>query len=178
MTLLKKSVLAASAIALMTGVAYAADPVMYPEPAPVVANGSFDWDGFYAGLGITGASFSNGGPSETVGFLDLIVGGNITYDNFLFGAEAWFGGYRDSVDTGTGIGAEARAGYLVSDEVLVYTGVGMYRFDGGGQYTTVGLGTEFAVSDDVTIDLEYKYWGWSNTSFTAHSFGASALWHF
>ncbi len=39
-------------------------------------------------------------------------------------------------------------------------------------------GTEFAISDDVSIDLEYKYLGWSNTGNTGHSFGASANWHF
>ncbi|GLQ18580.1 outer membrane protein [Maritalea porphyrae] len=166
-----KSTLLATAAALISTSAYAADPVANPSTG-------FDWDGFYAGVGVTGTSFSNGGPAETVGFVDAIIGFNVTNDQILFGLEGWIGAYADSSSTGTGGGVEARVGYLANPDMLIYTGVGRYHFDAGGQYTTVGLGAEFVVGDNVTIDTEYKYWGWSNTGFTGHSIGASANWHF
>jgi len=172
MSFFKSTLLAASA-ALISTAAFAADPVAETTP------GGFDWDGFYAGVGVTGSSLTNG-VTDTTAYLDIIAGFNVTHENFLFGVEGWLGGYsiNNGASTGTGGGIEARAGYLASEDVLVYTSVGRYHYDAGAQYTTLGLGAEFVVSDNLTIDTEYKYWGWSNNGFTGHSIGLSGNWYF
>jgi opacity protein-like surface antigen len=181
MNLLKKSILAASAIALMTGAAYAADPVMYSEPATIAADDGFDWDGFYAGVGLSIDAITDGGPVDNYGYIDAIVGYNYTHEQILFGAEAWVGGYWDvetGTDSGFGGGVEGRVGYLATDDWLIYTGIGYYVYDGGADYVTVGIGTEFAVTDDMSIDIEYKHWEGLSNSFAGPSVGTSLLWHF
>lgn len=181
MTLLKKTVLATSAIALLTGASYAADPVMYPAPAPQVADEGFDWDGFYAGVGFSMDALSNGGPADSYGYLDAIIGYNYTHENILIGAEAWIGGYWDiatGTDTGYGGGVEGRVGYLVTDKWLIYSGIGYFKYDAGADYATLGLGTEYAVTENVSLDVEYKYWQGLSNNFAGPSLGTSLLWHF
>ena len=181
MTILKTTLLAAASTVLFAQTALAADPVeQYDDwESPVVSSG-FDWDGFYAGVGITGSALSNGGPNATRAYVDLIMGYNITHENILFGIEGWASGHESLSGSSSGFGAgiEARTGYLATDDLLLYAGVGGFFFDAGGRYGTLSLGTEFAVNDDVTIDANYKYWGWSNTGFSGHSVGVSANWHF
>lgn len=156
---------------LFSGSAMAADYNSY-------SSGNFDWDGFYAGLGVTGSSLTNG-VTDTAGYLDFVVGGNVTSGNFLFGAEGWVGLYGISGgNSGVGGGVEGRIGFLLSEEVLLYTGIGGYFQGNGGNYGTLGLGAEFAVTDYVSVDAEYKYWAWSDNGFTGHSLGLSALYHF
>lgn len=177
---LKSAIWATAATAIFAGHALASDAIDYPPlPTDYVKTG-FDWDGFYAGVGLGGARIANGGGTDTMAQLDAIVGVNVTNDDFLFGAELWLGAYRDQ---GTGTyggngGVEARAGYLINQDVLIYAGLGRLHYDTGTQFTTLGIGAEFAVSDEISIDLEYKYLGWSNTGDTGHSLSASALWHF
>lgn len=180
MAFFHKTFLITSASLLMSTAVLAADPIDYPPlPTEYVETG-FDWDGFYAGVGISASSHSDGISTNSTGYLDAIVGVNITQENFLLGLEAWIGLNRDfnTATLGGGGGIEGRVGYLIDQDVLIYSGIGRYHYDTGAQYTTLGLGTEFAISDNVSIDLEYKYWGWSNTANTGHSFGASANWHF
>lgn len=165
----------ASSVLMITG-ALAADPVITVEPAYIPDPG-FDWDGFYMGVGVTGASF----PAHTTGYLDLIAGANFTSGSMLFGVEGWIGGYRDSVPVhGWGGGIEGRLGLLATPDALLYVSGGGYFADTGDQFGTIGAGAEFAVTNDVTIDLEYKYWGWSNVAalIPAHSVGVSMNWHF
>lgn len=177
---MRKLLLAISATALiatgaMTTGAMAADPVMTIEPAYVAPSASFDWDGFYMGVGITGLALNTG---TNVGFADLIAGFNVTYGDVLFGAEAWVGGWGTNVPTsGWGYGAAARVGYLMTPEALLYVSGGGYGLATGGSLGTVGAGVEFALNDYVSIDLEYKYW-MTSIATTGHSIGASALWHF
>ena len=174
---MRKILITMAASALMATGALAADPVITVEPAYVPSAG-FDWDGFYMGVGVTGSSLSNGIVTDTTGYLDLIAGFNVTFGDALFGAEGWIGGYSDGTFSGYGGGAAARVGYLMTPDALVYISGGGYFYDAGGQYGTIGAGVEFAMTDNVSLDIEYKYWGWSNTTFTGHSLGASALWHF
>ena len=166
-------VLGVTAGLVLSGAALAGD-----YDTPTYSSAGFDWDGFYAGIGVSGSSLSNGVLTDTTGYIDVIAGANYTNGNFLIGLEGWFGGYSYAGASGYGGGVEARAGYLASDDVLVYAGVGGYFYDAGGRYTTLGAGVEFALSDQLTIDTEYKYWGWSTTGYTGHSVGASVLWHF
>jgi outer membrane immunogenic protein len=176
----KSAILAAAATALFAGQAFADGPTEYPPLPTEYAQTGFDWDGFYAGVGLGGAMVSNGGGTDTLAQLDAIVGVNLTQDSFLVGAEIWLGANRDqsSGTYGGHGGIEARAGYLVDPNVLIYAGLGRLHYESGDQYTTIGLGTEFVVSDEISIDLEYKYLGWSNTGETGHNLSASALWHF
>jgi len=163
---------------LATGaIAHEPEPILTIEPAYMPATG-FDWDGFYMGLGVTGSSLSNI-VTETTGYLDIIAGFNVTSGSVLFGAEAWIGGYSANTgDTGWGGGAAARVGYLISPEALIYLSGGGYFYDAGAQYGTIGAGAEFAVTDNLSIDLEYKYWGWSNNGWTGNSIGVSTNWGF
>ena len=174
MSFFKSTLLAASA-ALISTAAFAADPVAETTP------GGFDWDGFYAGVGVSVDTASSGAATESYAYIDAIIGFNATNDDILFGVEAWVGAYNEispATSNGVGGGAEARVGYLASPEALIYAGLGGYVYDGGGQYATLGLGTEFVVAENVTLDIEYKYWHGLNTTWTGHSIGASANWHF
>jgi len=174
---MKKLYLGIAISALLTSSALAHPPVMEPAPAPVMASptynsAAFDWDGFYMGVGITGLAL-NGGTN--VGFADLIAGINITSGNLLFGLEGWIGGWATNLPTsGWGGGAQARVGYLVSPEALIYLSTGGYALATGGQLATFGAGAEFALTEDLSLDLEYKYW-WSNPS-KGSSIGASMNW--
>ena len=170
---MKKLLLSVAATALFATGALAAD--LNATPASY-DSATFDWDGFYIGLGVSGTSWVPASPSY--GYIDVIAGFNATSGDMLFGAEAWISGYSDGTASGYSGGAEARIGYLVSPEALVYLSIGGTAFDAGAQYGQIGGGVEFAVTNDVTLDLEYKYAAWTNTAFNSHTVSASANWHF
>ncbi len=173
---MRKLLITVAAFTLMITGAIAADPVITVEPAYVEPSTGFDWDGFYMGVGISGTAYT---PALTAITGDIIAGFNVTSANMLFGAEGWVGIHSDSSpSTAWGGGLEARVGALVTPDALLYVSGGGQFYDGGGQYGFVGAGAEFAVTNNVSIDLEYKYLGWSNTIYTGHSLGLSALWHF
>ncbi len=171
---MRKLLLTIAASALMATGAIAADPVITVEPAYVPEAG-FDWDGFYMGVGITGLALNSG---TNVGFADLIAGVNMTAGDVLFGVEGWLGGWATNIATsGWGGGAEARLGYLVTPDALIYASGGGYMSNLGDQLGTVGAGAEFVLTDNVTVDIEYKYW-FTSIPVDGHSLGLSALWHF
>lgn len=161
-----------TALALsVSPMALAADystPMMMTDPG-------FDWDGFYAGLGVSGAAWSNG---LTVGTIDGVMGFNVTSDHILFGLEGTLGGAMDSIGgTGVQVAIDGRVGYLASpDAVLYFSGGGAYFSLPNQLFATVGGGAEFAINDSWTLDGEYEFW--FNSTFTAHTFKASALYHF
>ncbi len=121
---------------LVAGPAMSADSVGYPPlpsevgtyeypPLPTEYEMvGFDWDGFYAGVGLGGARITSGGGTETLAHLDAIIGVNVTKDEFLLGAELFLGASRDiaSGTYGGHGGVEARAGYLIDQDVLIYAG--------------------------------------------------------
>lgn len=159
----------------------AADLAITPDPVMNYASSTFNWDGFYAGVGVSGSTWSNGGPALTALDLDAVVGVNYTYDDFLIGLEASVGPWWDSApNNGYAASLEARAGMLVTPETLLYASGGAYKFLSGGGvvYGYVGAGAEYAVSSNVTVDAEYRYLGWSTTGWTSHMGTVSALWHF
>jgi opacity protein-like surface antigen len=157
---------------MMSGAAVAADflePVM--EEAAAV-----DWNGVYIGAGIEGTAFY--GPLGTsMGDISLILGGNIQSDQFVIGVEGFLAGYQDAFFSGWLVGGEARGGFLVSPEALLYGSLGAVHFDGGANYVTVGAGVEFMVSDSLSIDLEAKHWVETNGPYVANSISLSANWH-
>jgi outer membrane immunogenic protein len=142
----------AAALLLASAPVMAADLVV-DVPDDVVAMAS-DWDGAYAGVG----GFAYVGPTNGFGGVGN-VGVNQTFGgNFLFGVEGYAG---LGTDSGTGlfwlVGAEGRLGVLASDAVLVY-GAGGVEWDApGGGFVTLGGGVEFAVADNMTLDVEYKH---------------------
>lgn len=162
--------------------AMAADaPLIVDEQAIEMASPG-DWTGFYAGVGATGIAFND--SNETIGSLDGIVGFNWqAHDSFVVGAEAWLSGWRSNLDfSGISGGSEIRAGFLVTPALLAYASLGGMHFfqDGGATYAQLGLGAEYAVSDDISIDLEFKHWQEVSGAgvYRANSVSASVLWHF
>ena len=165
--------LAALAVAVPS-VAMAADPLQ----APIVDAQTFDWSGVYVGVGIQGSTLSDGGPQELTGYLNLTLGANaLLGEKFVVGLEGTVGGYASNVgDTGFYGQIEGRAGVLIDPAVLLYGTVGGVFYDAGAVYGTVGFGSEFAVTDKLSIDFDYQFWGISNNAFRGHSIGVSANW--
>ncbi|NOZ31565.1 MAG: hypothetical protein GXP01_00510 [Alphaproteobacteria bacterium] len=165
---------------LIGGSAISAEILGNPPVAPAQAYSSdFDWDGVYVGLGATAGVVTGLGPGVTAAAIDLILGANVTSGNLLFGVEGWVGAYDfDGFITGAQIGAEARVGVLVDDNVLIYTGLGASVTDSGVQSATIGIGAEFVVGENLTLDLEYKYWESLNFPIGGQSLGASLNWYF
>jgi len=127
------------------------------------------------GLGLTGLALNTG---TNVGFADVIAGVNVTSGDILFGLEGWIGAWSSNAPaTGYGGGAEARIGYLATPDALLYLSGGGYVTQSGSQIGTLGGGVEFAVSDNVSVDFEYKHW-LTSIGTNGNSLGASALWHF
>lgn len=180
MKLVKSILVAGATTAVLAGAAVAADPIMPVPVVPVapVASG-FDWNGFYAGVGVGGAFLSNPPATSTHTLLNVVVGGNIVADSFLFGLEGSAGGYwLSGGGSGWNATASARAGVLVDPNVLVYGALSATAYSAGARYGSVGGGVEFAVSDNVSLDVEYKYHAWSNNGWNGHVIGAQALFHF
>ncbi|NOZ32434.1 MAG: hypothetical protein GXP01_05040 [Alphaproteobacteria bacterium] len=152
----------------------AADPLAQTD-----ANGDFEWDGVYVGVSGT-AAFLNPPFVFTVGRINALVGANVTSGDFLFGAEGWVSAYSMSFgSTGVGAGGALRAGMLISPDALLYVSAGAQFADSGVNFATVGLGTEFVVSENMTLGLEYKYM--ASTAFggmTANAFDATLRWGF
>jgi outer membrane immunogenic protein len=170
--------IATTALVLVLGVtgALAADApdLIVDDEAIEVAT---DWNGLYIGAGVTGGT----APSVPENFFqgDLIIGGNVQSDMFLFGAEAWLGGFVSNLAQDIDVGAAARAGFLVTPEALVYGSLGVQHFIiGGATYAQFGGGVEFLVSDGLSIDLEGKYWSSLNGGPDVYSGSASLNWHF
>lgn len=164
----------ASALAADYGTPMMEEPVMMTDPG-------FDWDGLYAGMGIAAASFTGPGPSGTDGFVRFVLGANMTVDSFLFGAEGWVGGYTTISGAGMSgyaYGGQVRAGYLATPDVLLYGSADAFTYDAGGQYAGIGAGVEFAVTDNMSLDTHYTYYGWSNTGFTGHEISGTLNFHF
>jgi outer membrane immunogenic protein len=161
-----------SALALTFGLscapAFAADAIAYTTSAPdaaamPVADGKFDWNGFYAGVyGVT--QFSPGRGAQYGAGLDL--GLNAQYDFYLLGAEVAAHGLNSSDDSsGTSYGQVlARGGVLVTDDVAVYAAAG-YGLDLGpadNSQWLLGGGLEMAVTDNVSLRAQYLH-GFANT---------------
>jgi outer membrane immunogenic protein len=155
---MSRPVASASALALLTGVAAAADlplPVTV-EPPPVLTAPTpiaFNWSGFYLG-GHGGYGFGKGA------FVDgFVVGGQIginwQFGGFVVGAEGdgswvdWEG--TDAVGT-----ARLRGGFAF-DRFLVYAtgGAAFQDFDDLGW--VAGGGLEYAITDNWTAGAEYLY---------------------
>ncbi len=177
---MKKLLFGIAASALMTSAAIAHTPIPVPAPAPMPTltynTSVFDWDGFYMGVGMSGIAYSDG---FNVFQADVIAGLNITSGSLLFGVEGWIGGFRSTFpSSGVQGGASARVGYLVSPQALIYLSGGGNANSLGFQYATVGAGAEFALTSNLSLDFEYKYWMSLTSAVTGNGIGASLNWAF
>lgn len=91
-----KVILTASAIALLSGTAMAADAIVYNEPAPVVVADTFSWEGAYIGLN-AGYGFGKLKADDVSvkprGFVGGVQAGyNWQFDQVVAGIEADFQG--------------------------------------------------------------------------------------
>jgi opacity protein-like surface antigen len=171
--------LATTAIVLALGAtgAIAADaPDLIIDDEPIAV--SSDWDGIYIGVGGHWEMDINN-PFQYVGGVG-IVGANVTMDSFLLGAEAYVGG-----QTLVGAfapfwiaGGEVRAGFLASEQFLLYAALGGEIIQGGATFWTAGGGLEFMVADNMSVDLEGDYVQGISSGYQAVRFGASLNWHF
>jgi opacity protein-like surface antigen len=169
--------IAASVVALVaaTGV-QAADPILIDDVA--ISMATSNWDGPYAGLGGVFETATSA-PAETLWGVQGVLGINQTFDGFLLGGEIYLMGTNSSL-TGWGVsaGGEVRAGILATDAILIYGALGAEVESGGNTFATIGGGVEFWAMDDMSIDVEYKYYQGLNNGFTGHHVGLSANWHF
>lgn len=181
MNISKTVLLATTSMALLTCTARAAD---LSADAPVVSPpGGFDWNGFYAGVGIGYEDWSGAGAADSFNITGKI-GGNVVLDMFVLGAEGYVTGYYL---LGPNVwqakwGADVRAGALITDSLLAYGFVGLFHDGNYGTptiYGSAGAGIEFAVSDTMSLDLRYRYSVDLDTpAYTANGVSISANWHF
>ena len=177
---MSKSTLRTATLALAAAAALTASSALAADLSATPAtfnSATFDWNGFYAGVGVAGTVWNPAFASY--GYLNGILGVNAVSGNAVVGGEIWAGvlGYSGGTPEFEG-GAEVRAGYLVSPEVLAYLSGGVQLHQGSKYYGQIGAGLEMAVSDNMSVDVQYKYSGWSNTGFTGHTLAASLNWHF
>lgn len=191
-----RPVIAALAIAMASGTAYAADVVYQepPAPSPVIQDlpGVGSWAGPYAGIqgsyGFGGRAATAAGRATTDGF----TGGGFAgvqgqTGNFVYGVEADvnYSGVDGTVG-GTTVrnrydgSLRGRAGVAVGDQLMVYgtAGAAMARTrvtDAAGRDTgnmtgwTAGAGIEANVTQEVFARGEYRYTDYGSRTFDTGS---------
>jgi opacity protein-like surface antigen len=158
-----------------TSGAMAADLILIEEAA--IESATSNWDGLYAGAGVTFQSSTT--STETIFGVQGLVGANATFDSFLLGAEGYLTYmWSSSGSSFWGVGGTVRGGVLATEDVLIYAALGGEVVEGGNTYATVGGGVEFMATENVSLDLEYKYYIGLNNGWEGHHVGISANWHF
>jgi len=168
MRTLKIALLATVAAAALSSATLAADLIIAD---PVIDNATaFDWEGPYAGVWLAGHDLGIFG-------LGVDLGVNVlASEGVLLGVEGELGWLSDDTWIGQ---VHGRAGFLVSDEFLIYglAGVGIDA-DWGG-FIPVGVGAEFAVADNLTLKAQYQYqWDFDSAAEDAHVVKFGLNWHF
>ena len=167
------------AVLAATSGAMAADLVVQVEETAIDYATPSNWDGLYVGAGIVFESSTT--DDQQLFGIQGSVGVNATFDSFLLGAEAFATAYvweSDGDPLFFGFGGIVRGGVLASDDVLVYAALGGEIDDDGSTYATVGGGVEFMAMEDLSLDLEYKYFIGLNNDWQGHHVSLSANWHF
>ena len=170
MRTLKLALLATVAVAGITSAASAADLLIDQGPAPVVNNySSFDWNGAYAGLYLTG-------QSDSVFGLGADLGVNVLLDsNLLVGVEgdlAWLNNdsYEGQIHGKLGFAVDMFAFYGI-------LGVGYNSVTEA--YAPIGVGAEVALADNLSLKAEYQYqYDFDSSSEDAHVGKIGFNWHF
>jgi len=200
MNMTGKFVLAAAAVAAMSGSAMAADLYVAPaQPAPVaVAPAATDWDGPYIGasVGYGWGTANDSTLDDSTSVNGFSVGGQVGYNfhlsgNVVAGVE---GDLNWNDQTGTFSGAAADDAVRINwdgsvrgrlgldlDGILPYAEAGVAfanatdtiaDTDISNTHTgwTVGGGVEFKVSDPLSVNVEYRY-----TDYGTQTYGGDAV---
>jgi len=147
------------------------------------------WSGFYAG--VHGGVIDNGRVPNPFGNTKAFEGGlqfgtNVQFGNFAVGAEAaatYSHDFRHDLGGGANLkqswsgSAKARAG-IALDQILLYgtLGYGVARLDPSGNVTSgavtagglvFGGGAEFAMTEQLTLRLDYTQSRYNGVAFTA-----------
>ena len=127
-----------------------------PVETPIYDDPGFDWTGFYAGVYGVGQNSEAAGLQYGAG---VDAGYNVQLGYVILGGElALHGLLGDDDETAYGQ-ALAKAGLLVTDEVMVYAagGYGMDFGDSDDEDALLGGGVELAVTENVTMRGQYLH---------------------
>ena len=148
---MNRIVVAASAMLISSSLANAADLYIPTTPEPIYEAGGFDWEGLYVGAHVGGERYT----AATYAAVGGVIGVNVlATDSLLLGAEVTADYTWNDAASGVDLFANGRAGWLVTDSVLVYalTGVGSYTSGGNSvNLYQLGGGVEFAVAEQLSI---------------------------
>lgn len=175
--LMKKLLLSTAAVVVLGSSAFAADLPRYSEPMAPMNSYVYNWTGFYLGLH---AGYGFNGDFDAVsdganGFLGGIQGGyNAQFDAIVFGLEGELS-YSGVGDSFNGVSADLnwkgaitpRLG-IAFDRFLPYVKAGIAFGDvefNNALFSesemmagwTVGLGVEYAVTNNLSVKVEYDY---------------------
>jgi outer membrane immunogenic protein len=127
------------------------EPVVYDDPG-------FDWNGFYAGAYGVGQDGAESGAQFGAG---IDAGYNAQFDYFVLGGELAVHGLLENEggDLGAYGQALAKAGLVVTDDVLLYAAGGYGKSFGETEEddALLGGGVEFAVAENVTARAQYLH---------------------
>lgn len=158
--MVKLAGIAAVALALAASPAFAQDPIVLPTTGeaglPVHDGGTFDWNGFYAGVyGTLTSSPASGGQ---VGG-GISVGFNRAFDFVLVGGEVALQTAGNDVMANSYLQAVGRGGVLVTDNVLVFgvAGLGTDPGPGADNHLLAGGGLEVGLTDSVSLRGQYLH---------------------
>lgn len=175
---MKHIIAIALASTVMSASAFAADAIVYNEPAPasapMIAPG-FDWTGPYIGVqaGYAWADIDPAGVDADGVLGGIHAGYNYDFGGFVVGGEVDYDFANVEIDGGIGeidgvARAKLRAGADLG-QVLVYgTAGGAYATaDVGGADLDdfgwlVGAGVDFAATDKIIVGAEYLYHDFSD----------------
>jgi outer membrane immunogenic protein len=152
-------------------------PLSTPTELPIHDEAGFDWDGFYAG--VYGAVIP-GGDDIGVG-LGAQVGINAQFDFLLVGAEVAVEGVAGEAGSTPYGQILARAGLVVTDDVVVFAAGGYGITLGGNELDAerlLGGGVELAVADNFTLDAQYLGAWPDGATDTTHKVTLGANFHF
>jgi outer membrane immunogenic protein len=146
-----RTAILAAALLLSNAAANAADLHVPVTPEPIYEAAGFDWNGLYVGVHGGGEQYRLASFAAIGG----VVGFNfLPTDSLLLGVEATADYTWNNAGNGVDLFANARAGWLVTDPVLIYALAGVGTFTSGGNSVNLyqlGGGVEFAVTDQVTV---------------------------
>lgn len=154
-----KIVSLASLIALCSTAAHAVDLLTVPtsgNDALPVADGGFDWNGFYAGVYGLGQTSPVGGGQLGLG---VDVGANARLEFVLVGGEVAVTGLGLGAGNSAYVEGLGKAGIALTDNAVLYGAAGAGFSVGNTAEADVlaGGGLELAVADRVSLDARYLH---------------------
>lgn len=201
MTNISKIALATAAVLAFGTAAQAADAILPVPAAPVIVppqSTAFDWSGFYAGINLGynfGSVYDSNGDAVYESVNGLIggvqAGANFQFDGFVLGIEGDLqhsDAFQDEVVETAALNyfgtVRARAGVAL-DAFMPYVTGGLAFgegtvYSGGTDWATAshlgwtaGAGVEAAVTDDMSVKVEYLYTDLGEQTYTLENAGTS-----